>query len=189
MFQGQGVEYFNPDEAARLILSRNLTITQEEAESEAWKQGRRLLGRVIEERLDFAFETTLGGNTITSLLEKAVSAGIEVRIVYIGLDSPELHIQRVRSRAARGGHDIPEARIRDRYHSSRINLVRLLPSLAELRVYDNSKEADPETGVALEPLLIIHMICGKIVASCDLTQAPEWTKPILAAAIRRSSEK
>jgi predicted ABC-type ATPase len=189
MFQREGVEYFNPDEATRLILSRNPNITQEEANSAAWKQGKRLLERAIEERLDFAFETTLGGNTITSLLEKALSAGIEVRIAYIGLNSPELHIERVRSLVARGGHDVPEARIRDRYHNSRINLVRLLPTLAELRVYDNSKEADPETGVAPEPLLIVHMVGGKIVGSCDLLQAPEWAKPILAAAVRRSSEQ
>jgi predicted ABC-type ATPase len=189
MFRRESVEYFNPDDAARRILSRSPDVTQEEANSAAWREGKRLLEKAIDERLDFALETTLGGNTITSLLEKALSAGIEVRIAYIGLNSPELHIQRVRSRAARGGHDIPEADIRGRYHTSRMNLVRLLPQLAELRVYDNSKEADPEAGVAPEPLLIVQMIGGKIVGSCELVHAPEWAKPILAAAVRRSSKQ
>ncbi|MGA3319076.1 MAG: hypothetical protein ABSC64_21880, partial [Candidatus Korobacteraceae bacterium] len=54
-----GVEYFNPDEAARRILAANPTIIQEDANSAAWHEGKRLLERAITERLNFAFETTL----------------------------------------------------------------------------------------------------------------------------------
>jgi predicted ABC-type ATPase len=36
MFLRQGVEYFNPDEASRLILTSNPGITQLEANSAAW---------------------------------------------------------------------------------------------------------------------------------------------------------
>ena len=54
--------------------------------------------------------------------------GIEVRIWYVGLSSPELHVARVRARVAKGGHDIPEARIRERYDAGRLNLIRLLPA-------------------------------------------------------------
>lgn len=181
-----GGQYFNPDEAASLILSANLAITQAEANSAAWHEGKRLLERAIAERRDFVFETTLGGHTITALLEKALSVGIEVRVWYVGLSSPELHIARVRLRVARGGHDIPEARIRDRYNSSRLNLIQLIPKLTELRVYDNSEEADPHTGATPEPKLILHLARGKVVSSCDLTLTPEWAKPILAAAMKSS---
>src|ERR1035438_2326490 len=90
----RGVEYFNPDQAAMRIRSANPGITNEDANSAAWRQGRRLLERAIAERLHFAFET-LGGHTITSLLESALSVGVEVRIWYVGLSSPELHIARV----------------------------------------------------------------------------------------------
>ena len=179
-----GAEYFNPDEAAARIRAANPNISQEEAQSAAWQQGRRLLERAIAERLEYAFETTLGGNTIPGLLEKAVSAGIEVRVWYVGLASAELHIARVRSRVARGGHDIPEDRIRERYARSVLNLIRVLPELAELRVYDNSSEADPHTGAVPEPRLIIHLKRRKIVAVCDLASAPEWAKPILLAALK-----
>jgi predicted ABC-type ATPase len=152
-----GVEYFNPDEAARLILTANPGITQAEANSAAWHEGKRLLERAVAERCSFAFETTLGGQTITALLDRALSEGVEVRFWYVGLRSPELHIARVRSRVARGGHDIPEETIRARYNGSRLNLIRLLRKLTELRVYDNSHEADPFTGLAPEPMLILHI--------------------------------
>jgi len=61
--------------------------------------------RAIAEKLDYAFETTLGGKTITSLLQQALSEGIEGRMWYVGLEGAELHIQSVRSRVAHGGHD------------------------------------------------------------------------------------
>jgi predicted ABC-type ATPase len=180
----KGVEYFNPDEAARLILSANRGITQTEANSAAWYEGQRLLERAIAERCSFAFETTLGGHTITALLERALSEGIEVRVWYVGLSSPELHIARVRSRVARGGHDIPEERIRDRYDRSRLNVIHLLPKATELRVFDNSKDADPFAGGAPEPTLILHVARGVVVSTCDLSLTPKWAKPILAAAMR-----
>ena len=183
MLLQQGAEYFNPDQAAVRIRSANPGITSAEANSTAWRQGRRLLERAIAERLDFAFETTLGGQTMTALLESALSVGVEVRIWYVGLSSPELHIARVRSRVARGGHDIPDSIIRERYDRSRLNLIQLAPKLTELRVYDNSRESDPHAGVGPEPALILHLARGKIVSSCQLHATPEWAKPILRAAI------
>jgi len=58
-------------------------------------KGKRLLERAIAERLDFAFETTLGGHTIGALLHAALAAGIDVRMWFVGLSSPELHMARV----------------------------------------------------------------------------------------------
>lgn len=187
MILQQGAEYFNPDEAARRIQSAIPGAPQEEVNSRAWHEGVRLLKRAIAERLTFALETTLGGSTITGLLESAAFSGIEVRIWYVGLDSLELHIARVRSRVEKGGHDIPEERIRARYDKSRLNLIRLLPNLAELRVYDNSKDADPETGAAPEPKLLLHLVRDRIISQCDLGETPEWAKPILMAAMKRKS--
>ena len=188
-FRERGADYFNPDEASRAIRDKNPGITLEEANSAAWFEGKRLLERAIRERLDFAFETTLGGHTIAALLETAMAAGIEVRIWYAGLESAELHIARVRARVAKGGHDIPESKIRERYEQSRLNLIRLMPGLAELRIYDNSEEADPEAGAAPEPRLILHMRDAAIVQSCEPEEVPEWAKPLMVVAIRIASTK
>lgn len=182
----KGADYFNPDEATRRIRSTNPHISEREANIAAWHEGKRLLEEAIAKRLVFAFETTLGGDTITSVLRRALAEGIEVRMWYVALATPELHIARVRARAARGGHDIPENKIRERYDRSRVNLIRLLPQLTELRVFDNSVEADPASGAAPTPLLVLHMVNGKIAASCDLARVPEWAKSIVAAAMSSS---
>ena len=182
----KGGEYYNPDEAARAIRKANPGLSQTEANAAAWGQGRTLLQRAIDEGLDFTFETTLGGNTIPAILTEAAKRGIEVRLFFVGLDGPEVHIERVRQRVRAGGHDIPEAAIRRRYRHSRINLIRLLPLLTELRMYDNSANADPAAGQAPKPVLVLHMLRGRIVGPPDLTSAPSWSWPIVATAIEQS---
>lgn len=182
-FRAFGAYYYNPDEAARALVAANPGLSQTDANGVAWQQGRRLLEQAIADRLHFAFETTLGANTIPRLLAGAASQGIEVHVWYVGLSSVELHVERVRARVRRGGHDIPEADIRRRYGHSRLNLIRLLPRLAALRMYDNSAEADPAKGQAPAPMLVLHMDHGKIAGPADLRRTPEWAKPIVAAAL------
>jgi len=186
-----GVRFYNPDEAARKIVSANAHLnpppTMGEVNAAAWSQGRTLLERAIDQHLDFAFETTLGGQTMTELLERAAGEGLAVHVWFAGLEDVKLHIERVRRRVARGGHDIPREKIVERYDSGRKNLVRLLPQLASVRVYDNSVEADPGRGLTPAPRLLLHCIERKIVAPTKLrsllADTPEWAKPIVAAAL------
>jgi predicted ABC-type ATPase len=187
-FRQSGADYYNPDEAARRLVTANPTLTQAEANSAAWHKGVRLLERAIDERLDFAFETTLGANTIPRLLRQAASAGIEIFVWYVGLESAELHIARVKSRVSRGGHDISEEDIRRRYERSRLNLIDLLPFLHALRIFDNSAEADPAGGQTPKPILILSMERGTILEPKDLTHTPIWAKPIVAAALKVTSK-
>jgi predicted ABC-type ATPase len=187
-----GAAFFDPDEAARRLsvanASRARQLTQTQLNGAAWSEGRRLLQRAISERGVFAFETTLGGQTMTALLEQGADVGMTVHVWFVGLRDVELHIARVRQRVARGGHDIPIARIRERFDNSRLNLVRLLPKLADLVVYDNSTDADPAAGATPSPLLLLRCARGRIVAPQDLKAVlkatPAWAKPIAVAALR-----
>ncbi len=187
--QARGAAYFNADLAARTLQDSNPGLVVEQANALAWEQGRRGLERALHEGLNFAFETTLGGNTITNVLLDGARAGAAVHVWYAGLASPELNIARVRARVQAGGHDIPESTIRARYNSSRANLIKLLPYLASLRVYDNSEEADPKAGQAPRPVLLLHWENLRIVAHAPLDQVPEWAKPIVAVAFTRVSRR
>lgn len=184
MFRTSGADYYNADEIARRLKDANHKLSQFEANSAAWQQGMRLLERAIADKLDFAFETTLGGNTVPRMLSEAAEKGGQVYVWYVGLNSPELHIRRVRARVRRGGHNISDADIRRRYDHSRMNLVHLLPAVTAVRVYDNSIEADPTLGKLPAPKLVLHMENKKILAPEDLSQTPAWAKPIVAAAIK-----
>ena len=181
-----GLTWFNPDSHARAAMARH-PVPLEDANAHAWQFGREQLEAAIATRSNFAFETTLGASTIPRLLIEA-SATHDVTMWYCGLASVELHLRRVRARVASGGHDIPEAKIRERWTGSRRNLIRLLPHLARLQVFDNSAEAAPGEPIR-PPILLLEMSVGKIL-SPDLAEPgqlaaiPDWAQPVLEAAIR-----
>ena len=183
-FRSAGVAHFDPDAAAKRIMAARPGLAQREANSIAWHHGRRLLEMAIAGQLDFAFETTLGGESMTALLERGAKAGLEVRVWFAGLATPELHIERVKRRVANGGHDISETDIRRRFDQSRINLVRMLPRLVELKLYDNSAEGDPHAGSTPSPFLVLHARHREIIAPSGFESTPGWAKPIVAAALR-----
>lgn len=181
----QGGTYYNPDRATQRYVRAGLS--EEAANARAWHRGREQLEHAILQGRDYAFETTLGGRTITRLLLRAAERGRRVRIWYVGLATPELHIQRVRERVARGGHDIPEDLIRDRWTSSRENLVRLIPHTTELALYDNSAEAVPERGEKPVPQRLLWVQEKAIVEIAAPAKIPVWAQPIMAAALKHWS--
>lgn len=189
IFGREGSTVYNPDTVARRMLGLHPDISQTIANAHAWEIGRALLEQAISEARDYRFETTLGGRTIADLLERAARAGHRLHIWFCGLESPELHLHRVQSRVALGGHDIAEAKIRERWMTSRENLIRLMPLIHHLRVYDNSFEADPAKGKQPRPVLWLEMKKRRITAPKDLAGAPVWVQPILGAALRLHRSK
>ena len=59
-------------------------------------------------------------------------------MVYIGLGSPDLAIQRVRERVSQHGHNVPAADIRRRYRRGLSNLAIVYELADRLVVLDNS---------------------------------------------------
>lgn len=182
--RASGAEYFNPDEVARTARTANPGMTQTEANAYAWTEGKKRLEAAIAGGSDFAFETTLGGGTITRLLLEAAKKGAVVRIWFAGLDSVESHLKRVAARVRKGGHDIPESDIRKRWVGSHANLIRLIPHVTDLRVFDNSAERDPASGEAPEPQLVLAIEERKLSYPTveQLGDTPQWAKPIVFAA-------
>lgn len=188
--RASGAQYYNPDEVARQLKKSNPQLTQSQANGVAWQNGKLMLERAISEKKDFAFETTLGANTLTELLIQAAEAGFEIHVWYAGLASPEQHIARVRARVKRGGHDIPEQDIRRRFEHSRLNLIRLMPHLTSLRIFDNSLDADPEAGKQPVPQLILRVEQGAVITDAkDLISTPEWARPLVAAALKQKQKR
>ncbi|HEY0954806.1 MAG TPA: AAA family ATPase [Roseateles sp.] len=182
--EAAGAPFFNPDIVAARLRQANPGLSNEQVNGLAWTAGRRGLEKALAEGLTYSFETTLGGNSIVKLLLEGARAGAEVHVWFAGLATPEMHLQRIAARVAAGGHDIPETKVRERFDTSRSNLVKLMPHLASLRVYDNSFEADPLAGKRPQPVLLLQMQAGRVVTHAPLRSVPAWAKPLLAAALR-----
>ncbi|MBS0198890.1 MAG: hypothetical protein JSR70_00395 [Proteobacteria bacterium] len=183
LLRRMGKSWFNPDDYARDLLAAS-GCSPTEANAEAWQEGMRRLEIALAGKHSHAFETTLGGNSIPAKLREA-AATHEVLMWFCGLDSPEHHIARVRQRVARGGHAIPEAKIRERYIASIANLIALLPLLARLQVYDNSIDAILGQPMP-NPRLLLQLEAGRITWPRDvqaLRDIPDWAKPIMETAL------
>ncbi len=120
----QGIAGFDPDSAnlaaSRIMLER--------------------LHELAAQRADFAFETTMSGQTTASWLETLRVSGYSVQLHYFWLASADLAVSRVAHRVTRGGHHVPEATVRRRYRQSIQNFFQLYrPALSRWQVYDNSQ--------------------------------------------------
>lgn len=180
-----GLTWFNPDAFARELVAAT-GCDQTAANAAAWSEGMRRLDEAVHAHQSFAFETTLGGRSVPARL-RAASRTHDVLVWFCGLSVPEQHIQRVRERVAAGGHDIPEAKIRERWHDSIANLIALLPSLTEVRVFDNSASVAPGQPVP-DPVPLAVIQKGRLIwpAANDVAQlarTPDWAKPLLEAAL------
>lgn len=181
-FAYQREAYYNPDEYTRELAKAGVPLA--EANATAWKQGFEALRQAIDSHGYFRLETTLGGSSIVAELKRAARSGLQVRVLYVGLATPELHIARVKARVSRGGHDIPESKIRERYSKGLLNLISLLSVVSEVAVFDNSNES---ADGAPQARSIFRMRDRRITSPTIaelLTNTPAWAEPVVAAAIQ-----
>ncbi|UNK44060.1 hypothetical protein MNO14_02185 [Luteimonas sp. S4-F44] len=180
-----GLTWFNPDDFARALVAAT-GCSQRDANAEAWQEGMRRLDAAIAAGRHYAFETTLGGNTVPAKIARAARTH-DVLMWFCGLSSVDQHIARVRARVAAGGHDIPESDIRARWQRAREHLVVLMPHLAHLQVYDNSVEVARGHAVP-DPLRVLEMVAGRLVHPAPddlraLRATPGWAQPLVEAAL------
>ena len=115
----------------------------------------------------FAVETTLAGNGPIDTMRSAKGKGFDVFLIYVALDGPEQNIKRVRERAARGGHFVPDEDVRRRWHRSMANLPEALRIADEAVLYDNS---------GTERRRVLEARGGQIVWMAE--DAPEWVREL-----------
>ena len=184
LLERAGFTWFNPDRFA-FELRATTNCDQDTANSLAWHEGIRRFDDALARNRNYVFETTLGGRTVAAKIRHAARSH-DVVVWFCGLSSPELHIARVKARVAAGGHDIPDALIRERYPRAIVNLIGLMPHVAHLQVYDNSREAGND-GKVPDPVLLLQIERKRIVYparhdAAILRRTPDWAKPLLESA-------
>lgn len=88
----------------------------------------------------FTFETVLSHPSKIRFLKMAKDLGYKIYLYFVSTVSPEININRVRQRVLKGGHDVDENRLRNRYKLS-LTLLSDLASIAHRSyIFDNSIE-------------------------------------------------
>jgi predicted ABC-type ATPase len=133
-----GYAYVNADEIAKARWPADSDAHAYEAAQTAAETRAHLIasGR------SFVAETVFSHPSKLEEIRSAQEAGYQV-VLHVMLVPEELSVRRVAYRVLAGGHDVPEHKIRERYHRS-WSLVAQAVSLADRAVvYDNSRPTGP----------------------------------------------
>ena len=121
--------YINADDIKRANYCSDL---------EAAQMAEQMREKAIGNNQSFTFETVMSTERNLLLLKKAKEKGYFVRCIYVLTADVNINVFRVESRAATGGHGVPEDKIRSRY----VKALELVPELVRIadvmHIYDNS---------------------------------------------------
>jgi predicted ABC-type ATPase len=88
-----------------------------------------------------SFETVMSHPNKVEFFARARSQGFQTYLYFVATESPEINVGRVKTRAATGGHDVPDDKVRERYARC-LRLVRdVLPYAHRAYFFDNSGAA------------------------------------------------
>jgi predicted ABC-type ATPase len=121
------IDYLGADE-----IARELSPNKPEAEAiSAARIFTRRLDDYLENKQSVLVESTLSGLSLQKHLLKAREKGFEITILFVYLDSPDLCIERVAARVAKGGHHVPADDIIRRFNRANINFWNVYKNLAD----------------------------------------------------------
>lgn len=120
-----------------LIIDVDKLAAQLGSPVEGGKAAVRKIDQCLEKGISFTQETTLSGARTERTIRRAKERGYTIRLYYIGLDTMEESLGRIRNRVAKGGHDIPKEDVERRFQSRFSDVLRVLPYCDEARFFDN----------------------------------------------------
>ena len=128
-------EFVNADEIAK-------GLSPFQPEKVAFEAGRIMLNRIkelLDEKENFAFETTLATKSYKFKVAEAQRKGYNVTLLFFWLQNVDLAIERVKTRVLEGGHNIETDVIKRRYSNGIRNLFDIYISIVdEVLIFDNS---------------------------------------------------
>lgn len=118
---------------------------------------------LITQKKSFSFETVMSHTSKIDEIKHVVSLGYNAYLYFVCIDSPEVNVSRVNNRVEKGGHEVAEDKIIDRYYRTLENLHLALPHSYRAYLFDNSGK---------EQLLIAEVYKGSMELKTD--KLPNW---------------
>lgn len=150
----QSIWIINPDLLTERIRDVE-KLSQDEANLEAVIRIEAWIEASIRAHQTVGVETVLSTDKYRRLVLAAKSMQFEFRLIYVVLASPDLNVERVRLRVKKGGHDVPEAKIRERWFKSVRQLPWFLQQSDRAWIFDNSGAAPRQIGLKQDGNVII----------------------------------
>ena len=113
------LEFLNADEIERELREQSKDKSSKLVT--AGKEFFRRLDSLLNKGESFVLESTLSGNYLKKVIQRAISLDYKIQIVYVFLKSPDDCIYRVKVRVKLGGHHVPTEDIIRRFYRSKNN--------------------------------------------------------------------
>lgn len=127
----------NPDDLAKRIAEQEKLALQP-ANLEAVQRIEAWLFASLDAHQTIGVETVLSTDKYRKLVEHAKRRGFTISLIYVFLESADLNVERVATRVRKGGHAVPEDKIRDRRIRSFGQFGWFFDAADTADVYDNS---------------------------------------------------
>ncbi|WP_291099593.1 MULTISPECIES: hypothetical protein [unclassified Flavobacterium] len=118
---------------------------------------------LIVQNKSFSFETVMSHSSKIDEISNVVNLGYNAYLYFVCIDSPEVNVSRVNNRVDKGGHEVPEDKIVNRYYRTLENLHLALPHCYRAYLFDNSGK---------EQELIAEVYKGTMELKTD--KLPNW---------------
>ncbi|HEX8554462.1 MAG TPA: zeta toxin family protein [Sphingomonas sp.] len=139
---GGSVWIINPD-LLTVRLREVEALSQRDANLAAVQRIETWLDASIGAQQTVGVETVLSTDKYRRLVRKAKAADFEIRLIYVFVRSPEIQLDRIRLRVSKGGHGVPEDKVRERRQRSFDQLTWFFHHADAAWLLDNS-DAEPE---------------------------------------------
>jgi predicted ABC-type ATPase len=97
-----------------------------------------LRAKMLDSDSSFSFESVFSHPSKIDEIKVAKKAGYKTYLYFIATSDPRINLQRVRGRVESGGHDVPNAKILDRYIRTMENCYAAFRAADKVFFFDNS---------------------------------------------------
>lgn len=167
--QESGFDWFSVDDRCAELNAGSYQSIPPEIRSQAAAECEAFIRDHVASSRSFAVESTLRTRVAIEQALAARQSGFRAEMLYVATEDAEENVERVRRRAAQGGHSAPPERIREIYLRSLAHLPVAVMTFDAVKVYDNSEHDAP-------PRLVAEFRDGQLHRASD---PPEWLRRAL----------
>ncbi|MCA3218444.1 MAG: zeta toxin family protein [Burkholderiales bacterium] len=171
-----GLEFVNADDLALKRFGHPAQNLPESQEGQRLADERR--GALMAARKSLITESTFSHESKLQLVRDAKELRYAVHVYHVHVRSAELSVLRVQQRVERGGHPVPEDKIRERYVRNQALIREAVRMADRAYVLDNSKLGEPHK-------LAISLQRGEVIKLG--ANVPAWARDLYAAELQRFS--
>lgn len=129
---------------------------------------RQRIKKYTESKESFMIESNLALQADYDWIGNMQKAGYEVCLYFLCTSIIDINIERVQKRVKEGGHNIPEAIVRQRYNNGLMYLKGKLHTYNEVTLIDNSEDTSKNVALVKDGKMIFKEV-----------NCPEWAQKLL----------